>query len=230
MSCPPQQVQRYADRQDGGSHLARRLEKYAGRKDVVVLALPRGGVPVASAVATALDAPLDIYMVRKLGVPGHAELAMGAIATGGVRVLNDEVVAWHQLTPETIESVTHAEQEELERRERAYRRGRPPTGVKGKVALLVDDGLATGATMRAAVLAVRQLRPSRVVVAAPVGAREASEALGAVADEVICPYTPEPFSAVGLWYAEFPQTTDEEVCRLLAASGPADDAHASRRF
>jgi len=220
-SAPP-----FATRRAAGIVLAERLRSLAGRQDVVVLALPRGGVPVAYEVAQALAAPLDVFVVRKLGVPGHAELAMGAIAGGGVRVLNEDVIEWLRLSDAAIEAVTRTERAELERRELAYRDGRPPCPIKGKTVVLVDDGLATGSTMRAAVLAVRRLEPARVVVAVPVGARETCLALNDVADEVVCAGMPDPFSAVGLWYVDFTQTTDDEVRHLLAAQGPG--AHASR--
>lgn len=208
---------RFANRRDGGAALAKRLRPYAGRADVVVLGLPRGGVPVGYEVARALGAPFDVFVVRKLGLPGHAELAMGAIASGGVRVLNEDVVGWYRIPDAAIEAVTRTEQAELERRERAYRDGRPSVPIEGRTVILVDDGLATGSTMRAAVLAVRRLQPARVVVAVPVGARETCDALRETADEVVCALFPEPFSAVGLWYEDFSQTTDEEVRRLLAA-------------
>jgi predicted phosphoribosyltransferase len=191
--------------------------QHLGDRDPIVLALPRGGVPVGYEVAQALGAPMDVFVVRKLGMPGHPELAMGAIATGGVRVMNDEVVTWYQPSAAAIDAVTRAELLELERRERAYRDGRPRLPVEGRTVILVDDGLATGSTMRAAVLAMRRLRPARVIVAVPVGARETCEALRDVADEVVCPLVPEPFSAVGLWYVDFSQTTDEEVRQLLSA-------------
>jgi predicted phosphoribosyltransferase len=207
---------RFADRRQAGIVLAEYLGEYAGRQDVVVLALPRGGVPVAYEVARALDAPLDVFVVRKLGVPGHAELAMGAIASGGVRVLNDELLAAYPVPRAAIESVTRAERVELARREQEYRGGRPLVAVDGRTVVLIDDGLATGASMRAAVQAIRPLRPARVVVAAPVGARETCEVLRAVADDLVCPFMPEPFSAVGLWYADFSQTSDDEVRGLLA--------------
>lgn len=208
---------RFSNRRDGGAALAKRLRPYAGRADVVVLGLPRGGVPVGYEVARALGAPFDVFVVRKLGLPGHAELAMGAIASGGVRVLNEDVVGWYRIPDAAIEAVTRTEQAELERRERAYRDGRPSVPIEGRTVILVDDGLATGSTMRAAVLAVRRLQPARVVVAVPVGARETCDALRETADEVVCALIPEPFSAVGLWYEDFSQTTDEEVRRLLAA-------------
>jgi predicted phosphoribosyltransferase len=209
---------RFADRQQAGAELADRLDPYAGRDDVVVLGLPRGGVVVASEVARALGAPLDVFVVRKLGYPGHAELAMGAIASGGVRVMNEDVLGAYGPSPAAIEQVARVEQAELERREQAYREGRPPVPLAGRVVILVDDGLATGSTMRAAVAAVRRLEPARTVVAVPVGAREACDLLAAEADEVVCVSVPEPFSAVGLWYEDFSQTTDEEVRELLAAS------------
>lgn len=207
----------FADRRAAGRALAERLQRFSRRNDVVVLGLPRGGLPVADEVAKALGAPLDVFVVRKLGLPGHEELAMGAIASGGVRVLNDDVVAWSQPPVEALEAVTRSERAELERRELAYRGGRSIAPVAGRVVILVDDGLATGSTMRAAVLAVRKLEPARVIVAAPVGARETCETLGRIADEVVCARTPEPFQAVGLWYRDFSQTTDEEVRQILAA-------------
>lgn len=208
----------FRNRQEAGLALANRLQQYSGRDDVVVLGLPRGGVPVAFEVARALAAPLDVFVVRKLGVPGHAELAMGAIAGGGIRVLNQDVVMWYGLSTATIDAVARAEQAELERREHAYRNGRSPVPLESRVVLIVDDGLATGSTMRAAVRAVRQSKPSRVVVAVPVGASETCRSLGIDADEVVCVATPEPFDAVGQWYDDFSQTTDEEVRELLAAS------------
>lgn len=205
----------FADRQDAGRELARHLRQYADRPDVVVLALPRGGVPVAFEVAEALDAPLDIFVVRKLGMPGHPEFAMGALASGGVRVLNDEAVPWQDIPVDALEAVTRRELAELERREREYRQGRPLIALGGRVVVLVDDGLATGSTMRAAVHAVRTHQPARVVVAVPVGASETCQQFADVADDVVCAWTPEPFAAVGLWYRDFSQTTDEEVKALL---------------
>jgi predicted phosphoribosyltransferase len=206
----------FHDRTDAGRALAKQLDGYAGRRDVVVLALPRGGVPVGYQVAEALGAPLDVFLVRKLGTPGHRELAMGAIASGGVRVVNDEVVRWLNIKPEQIEMVAREEEQELIRREAAYKAGRPPTPVKGQVVILVDDGLATGSTMKAAVLAVKQRAPDHVIVAVPVGAPETCRDLRQFADEVICASTPEPFSAVGQWYVLFDQTSDDEVRELLA--------------
>jgi len=184
-----------------------------------VLGLPRGGVPVALEVARALRAPLDVLVVRKLGLPGHSELAMGAIASGGARVLNDEVCAW--ASPASIDAVTRVETAELERRERAYREDRPALSLGGKTVILVDDGLATGATMRAAVLAVRRLEPAHIVVAVPVGARDTCELLRRVADEVVVVLAPASFSAVGLWYDDFSQTSDDEVRQALLTRGPA---------
>jgi predicted phosphoribosyltransferase len=206
---------RYADRFAAGRELAGRLMKYANRPEVLVLALPRGGVPVAFEVARALHAPLDVFLVRKLGVPGHEELAMGAIASGGVRVLNEEVVRVLQIPEEEIDTVAAEEQQELERRERAYRDGRPAPDVRGRIVILIDDGLATGSTMRAAVAALRQRGPARIVVAVPVGAAETCAEFQEEADEVLCARTPEPFYAVGLWYEDFAQTTDDEVHELL---------------
>jgi predicted phosphoribosyltransferase len=211
----------FRDRADAGRQLARKLGRYAGRSDVVVLGLPRGGVPVAYEVARALRAPLDVFLVRKLGVPGHEELAMGAIASGGVRVLNEEAVRKLDISEEVLDEVAAEEGRELERRERAYRDGRPPPVVRGKIVTLVDDGLATGSTMRAAVAALRRLGPSRIVVAVPVGAPETCAELGEEADESVCAHMPDPFLAVGLWYEDFSQTTDEEVHDLLQRA--ADD-------
>jgi len=205
----------FTDRADAGRQLAAKLERYAGRDDVVVLALPRGGVPVGYEVARALGAPLDVFLVRKLGVPGHEELAMGAIASGGVRVLNESVVRQLGIPQRAIDTVAAEEQRELERREREYRDDRPPPAIRGKVVILVDDGLATGSTMRAAVAAVRKLGPARVVVAVPVGAADTCDLLGEEADEAVCAREPEPFYAVGVWYENFSQTTDEEVRELL---------------
>jgi predicted phosphoribosyltransferase len=205
----------FHNRTSAGRALARRLRPYANRPDVLVLALPRGGVPVAYEVARALGAPLDVFLVRKLGVPGQEELAMGAIATGGVRVLNDEVVTALQIPDEVIGSVAEEEWRELERRERAYRDDRPLPQVRGRTVILIDDGLATGTTMRAAVAALRQQGPARIVVAVPVAAASSCEDLGELVDEVVCLQTPEPFYAVGSWYEDFTQTTDDEVHALL---------------
>jgi predicted phosphoribosyltransferase len=201
--------------------LGERLSDYAGREGVVVLALPRGGVPVGYEVARVLRVPLDVFVVRKLGVPGREELALGAVASGGVRVLNEEVVAALRLGEGEIDPIVARELAELERRERAYRGGRPPLELEGKVAILVDDGLATGATMRAAALAVRELGPQSVVAAVPVAARQTCDAFRGDVDEIVCAYTPEPFYAVGLWYDDFAQTDDAEVRELLQVRAPA---------
>jgi len=205
----------FADRRDAGRVLASSLRKYAGRNDVIVLALPRGGVPVAYEVATSLGAPLDVFLVRKLGTPGHRELAMGAIASGGVRVLNDEVVHWYGISDAAIESVAREEAEELARREREYRDERPAPVLTNRIVILVDDGLATGSTMRAAAQAVRVQTPTAVVVAVPVGSRQTCMELSPLVDEVICARMPEPFAAVGQWYLDFHQTEDSEVRELL---------------
>ena len=206
----------FSDRREAGRILADKLKHYANRPDVIVLALPRGGVPVAYEVARALNAPLDIFVVRKLGVPGYEEFAMGAVATGGVRVLNEELVRRLGLPDYVVESVTARELEELARRERLYRGGRPAPDVKGRTVILVDDGLATGSTMLAAIEALKKLQPAKIVVAVPTASPETCEQMRAKADEVICAITPEPFHAVGLWYQDFSQTTDEEVRTLLA--------------
>jgi len=206
----------FADRVEAGKALAARL---AGEEPVVpwcVLGLPRGGIPVAFEVAIALGAPLDVFLVRKLGVPGHEELAMGAIASGGVRVLNDDVVAMLGLRQADIERVTAMEEFELRRREEAYRDGRSPAPIARHHVILVDDGLATGASMRAAALAVREFDPAAVTIAVPVAPRESCDEMAAIADNVICLATPEPFYGVGLWYRDFSPTTDDEVRELLA--------------
>lgn len=206
---------RFSDRRAAGAALAAPLAHYAHRDDVVVLALPRGGVPVGYEVAEALDVDLDIFLVRKLGLPGHPEYAMGAIATGGVRVLNEEAIGWCRIPKAVIDSVIADEQRELERREQAYRGGRPGAAIADRVAILVDDGLATGSSMRAGVTAVRRLRPSRIVVAVPVGAPATCRQMQQIADEVVCLRMPEPFSAVGQGYDDFSQTSDDEVESLL---------------
>ena len=210
-------LDRFENRRHAGAVLAARLQHLAGRNDVLVLALPRGGVPVGYEVATALGAPLDVFVVRKLGLPAHPELAIGAIASGGVRVLNDDVLAIYPTSPAAIEQVTRHERLELERRERAYRDDRPLTPIAGRVVILVDDGLATGSTMRAAVVALRRLRPASIVVAVPVGSSDTCRVLREIADDVVCALTPEPLQAVGLWYWDFSQTSDEEVRELLSA-------------
>jgi erythromycin esterase-like protein/predicted phosphoribosyltransferase len=206
----------FSDRREAGRLLAAKLAAYANRPNVVVLALPRGGVPVAFEVAQALNAPLDVFVVRKLGVPGYEELAMGAVATGGLRVLNDQIVRDLRVPDYVIDRVAAEEGEELTRRERAYRGGRPPLDVHGRTVILVDDGLATGATMRAAVKALRQHGPAQIVVAVPTASPETCGELKAEVDEVVCAITPEPFHAVGYWYEDFTQTTDQEVRELLA--------------
>jgi predicted phosphoribosyltransferase len=208
----------FRDRVQAGRELAGRLAHYAGRDDVVVLALPRGGVPVGYEVAVALGAPLDVFLVRKLGVPGHEELAMGAIASNGVRVINDRVVGSFGIPEEVIDEVEAVERQELQRRELEYRDNRPPPDLRDKTVILVDDGLATGSTMRAAVAAVLHLRPAHIVVAVPVGASDACESFGSEVDEVICIIEPEPFYGVGMWYEDFSQTTDEQVRALLNQS------------
>ncbi|MBA3969549.1 MAG: phosphoribosyltransferase [Gemmatimonadetes bacterium] len=205
----------FQDRVEAGQVLASELGAYVGQPNVLVLALPRGGVPVAFEVAQALHAPLDVFLVRKLGVPGHEELAMGAIASGGVRVLNRSVVDSLSIPDHVIAAVAVQEQRELERREHAYRGNRPDPEVRGRTVLLVDDGLATGATMRAAAAAIRAQEPRRLVVAVPVAARETCDEFRDEVDEVVCAITPEPFYAVGVWYRDFSQTTDEEVHELL---------------
>ena len=206
----------FHDRRDAGQVLARRLSAWRGRPDALVLALPRGGVPVGHAVAQALGLPLDVLIVRKLGVPGHEEFAMGAIASGGARVMNDEVVRMLRIDAAQIEAAALAEAIELARRERLYRGARPALAVARRSVLLVDDGLATGATMRAAARAVRAMGPARIVIAAPTGARSTCEALRREADELVCATMPEPFRAVGCWYEDFGQTSDEEVSSLLS--------------
>jgi predicted phosphoribosyltransferase len=208
----------FRDRREAGRRLAEGLASYAGRPDVVVLALPRGGVPVAYEVARALGAPLDVFVVRKLGLPDHDELAMGAVATGGVQVLNDQLVRALGIPWPVIEAVAARERAELARRERLYRGERRPPDVRGRTVILVDDGLATGATMQAAVRALRQQGPARIVVAVPTAAPETCEALKAQVDDVVCAVTPEPFYSVGLWYQDFEQTSDDEVRDLLQRS------------
>lgn len=211
----------FRNRPEAGRLLATKLTAYVNRPDVLVLALPRGGVPVAYEVARALGAPLDIFLVRKLGIPGYEELAMGAIATGGVRVLNDQVVGDLRIPDYVVDEVAASEQRELMRRARLYRGDRPAPDVRGRTVILVDDGLATGATMMAAVKALRQQQPARIIVAVPTASPEICQQLKAEVDDVICAITPEPFHAVGLWYEDFSQTTDEEVRDLLARSAAA---------
>ena len=208
----------FSDRADAGRQLAAQLGDYTGRPDVLVLALPRGGVPVGYEVARALAAPLDVLLVRKLGVPGHEELAMGAVASGGVRVLNPDVVDSLGIPAPLIDEVAAREQGELERRELAYRDGRRAPDVCGRTVILVDDGLATGSTMRAAAKAVRQQQPQRLVVGVPVASPQTCDEFRDEVDEIVCAITPEPFYAVGVWYHDFSQTTDDEVRALLARS------------
>ncbi|WP_397409800.1 phosphoribosyltransferase [Polaromonas sp.] len=203
----------YEDRREAGRVLADALAHYRGRPHLLVLALPRGGVPVAYEVARALKAPLDVFVVRKLGFPGHEEYAMGAIASGGVRVMNP--MPGMAVTPEEVAAAVAREQPELQRRERLYRGQGPAPELRGRTVIVVDDGLATGATMHAALLGIRQQHPARLVMAVPVGAADSCQALEGVADEVVCVATPEPFRAVGLWYRQFPQTSDDEVRALL---------------
>ncbi len=217
-------MRRFRDRSQAGRLLAQRLQRYAGRNDVIVLALPRGGVPVAYQVASALKAPLDVFVVRKLGVPGEEELAMGAIASGGVRVLSHELIAELGLTDEDVERVTQRELAELQRRERVFRGARPFPNLAGRVVILVDDGIATGATMRAAIRAVRAHQPAWVSVAAPVGAPQTLEALQDEADEIVCLLTPELLMGIGAWYQDFGQLSDDEVIAYLQRAGA--DAHA----
>lgn len=205
----------FKNRKAAGQLLAGQLAAYANCPDVLVLGLPRGGVPVAYEVAEALNAPLDVFLVRKLGVPGQEELAMGAIASGDVRVLNDQVVQGLGISEAQINQVAAKEQQELERRERLYRENLPAPDVQGRTVILVDDGLATGATMRAALRALRQEQPARIVVAVPISALETCNEFKAEVDEIICAETPRPFIGVGLWYEDFSQTTDQEVRDLL---------------
>lgn len=205
----------FRDRSEAGWLLAKRLMEYRDRPDTLVLGVPRGGVSVAYEVAQALRVPLDVIVVRKLGVPGQEELAFGAISTGGVRVLNRLIVRSERLSDDQIEAVAVRETRELERRERAFRDGRPPQDLRGLTVILVDDGLATGASMRAAVRAVRRQQPARIVIAVPVAAPDVRDEFSQLVDDFICLLTPNPFYAVGLWYKDFPQITDIEVCALL---------------
>lgn len=215
----------FTDRREAGRFLAEQLLDYADRPDVLVLGLPRGGVPVAFEVAKRLHAPLDVFLVRKLGVPGAEELAFGAVASGGVRVLNDDVIRSMRIKPDVIEAVTARESEELRHREQAYRGGLVGPHIAGRTVILIDDGLATGASMRAAVTALRSERPARLIVAAPVGSRQACKEFAEEVDEAVCGMMPEPFYGVGRWYEDFSPTDDEEVHELLArARRPAAPA------
>jgi putative phosphoribosyl transferase len=218
----------FLDRSDAGRRLAERLRDYTDNPGCLVLSLPRGGVPVGYEVAHALHLPLDVFVVRKLGVPGHEELAMGAIASGGVKVLNEDVVGPLRISSEAIDAVAAREGQELERREREYRDERPAPEVRDRTIILIDDGLATGASMRAAVLALKKRRARRIIVAVPVGSRRTCSTLGTIADEVVCLETPADFAAVGEWYYDFSQTSDRQVRDLLAQAAeqaPAPAAH-----
>ena len=212
-------MMQFRNRVEAGQQLAKRLAKYANRPDVLVLALPRGGVPVGFEVAQALNAPLDVFVVRKLGVPGHEELAMGAIASGGVRILNGSVVEGLNISDDVIDAVAARELRELERRERAYRDDRPAPDVQGRTVILVDDGIATGSTMKAAVEALRQLEAGRIIVAAPTAALSTVREMRADVDELVAVMTPADFIGVGQWYEDFSQTTDDEVRELLQRAG-----------
>lgn len=205
----------FSDRKEAGRILAEKLDRYVGLPDLVVLALPRGGVPVAVEVAARLKAPLDVFLVRKLGVPGHEELAMGAIASGGVRVFNSYVIQNLNIPSEWIDKIIEKESREIRRRDKLYRGDRPQPAIAGRSVILIDDGLATGASMRAAVQALKQLNPARIIVAVPVAAPDAYGQIAGEVDEMVCVATPEPFFGVGYWYDNFPQLTDREVCRIL---------------
>src|ERR671924_218318 len=217
----------FRDRRDAGRKLAQELLHYAHRSDVIVLALPRGGVPVAYEVALALNAPLDIFIVRKLGLPGQEELAIGAIASGGIRVLNEDLVRMLNLSEKVIEHVAQRELQELQRREQSYRGNRPAPEVHDQTVILIDDGLATGASMRAAVAGLRVQNPKRIVVAVPTAAPETCDAFQSEVDEMVCAVTPEPFLGVGRWYEDFSQTTDDEVRELLARAEEGRSAAAN---
>jgi putative phosphoribosyl transferase len=208
-------AERFLNRTEAGRQLAAELTRYASRSDVLVLGLPRGGVPVAFEIALALDAPLDVFIVRKLGLPGHEEFGIGAIASGGVRVVDESVLRAYGVDADVLDRITERERRELERRERLYRDERPFPSLADRVVILVDDGLATGSTMRAAIAALRAEHPREVVVAVPVGAPETCAAIAKLADDLVCLETPDPFYAVGLWYQDFEQTDDEEVHDLL---------------
>ena len=205
----------FRDRPQAGQLLSKKLAGYANREDVIVLALPRGGVPVAREIARSLRTPLDVFLVRKLGVPGQEELAMGAIASGGVRILNQDIVQAMAIPTHVIDSVTATEVQELARRERLYRGDRPAPDVMSRTVILVDDGLATGATMRAAVAALRRMKPRRIVIAVPIAAVPTRQEFAREVDEIVCLHTPEPFFSVGFWYDDFSQTTDEDIREML---------------
>jgi predicted phosphoribosyltransferase len=228
IAMPYQSSRPFSDRREAGVELATKLRHYAGRGDVVVLALPRGGVPVAFEVAEALDAPLDVFIVRKLGMPGHPEYAIGAIASGGIRVLSDDIVRAYGISQSVIDAIARDEHKELARREQQYRRNAALIDLRDRTVILVDDGLATGSTMRAAVQAVRQHGPARVVVAVPVGAPSTCDEFANLTEETVCARTPEPFSAVGQWYLDFSQTTDEEVEALLREHAARLESRAHR--
>lgn len=219
---------RYRNRYDAGRRLALALHTFEGRADVTVLALPRGGVPVAYEVARALGVPLDIFIVRKLGLPGQREYAMGAIASGGITLLDDQLIAQLRVPRAAVDDVIAGERAELQRRERLYRGTRPPLDLRGRTVILVDDGLATGSTMQAAIAAVREQDPASIIVASPVGSREACRAIAALTDGCLCAAIPEPFHAVGLWYEDFGETTDDEVRTLLDRSAAASPAVAAQ--
>jgi putative phosphoribosyl transferase len=209
---------RYQDRRHAGRILASRLDRYSGLDDTLVLALPRGGVPIGYEVAMRLRAPLDVFIVRKLGVPGDEELAMGALASGGLRILNDEIISALQIPSDVVDAVTEQERMELERRERAYRGGLPPLELARRTVILVDDGLATGSTMSVAIRAVRRHSPRRVIVGVPIAPPSTCAEISELADDTVCAATPELFTAVGAWYANFTQTSDTEVRTLLDAA------------
>lgn len=221
-------LHRFKSREEAGKMLGQRLAAYAGRDDVLVLALPRGGVPVGYAVAQALDLQLDILLVRKLGVPGHEEYAMGAIASGGWSVLHRDVLNSLGITMAMVESVTRREAAELERRERLYRANRPPASLQGRTLILVDDGLATGASMQVALQAARAAKPARVIVAVPVAPPDTCRSLRGQADDIVCLQSPELFQAVGQWYERFDQTSDDEVIDLLDRAGRSQAARAAQ--
>ena len=221
---------RFGNRSEAGQLLGRELTRQFGKRDdLLVLGLPRGGVPVAAEVAHTLGAPLDVFIVRKLGVPGHEELAMGALASGGVRVLNQDVLGYLPISNKAIDEVTGREQQELERRERAYRGSRPSLDVRDRTVVVVDDGLATGSTMRAAVAALRKMQPRSIVVAVPVAAAQTCEEFRVEGIDLVCLRTPEPFQAVGLWYDDFSQTTDDEVREILSHERHPEDTDATPR-